>query len=257
MKKILFFAIAILSLVQAQNIMSLNAVSGPATVVEAIAGGKKAASAIHRYLSDLVPHEQLPVPPRDERVALIETSADEKMTLTRPTMPLLDDNRRRMLFQQVELGYGDEVARQEARRCLRCDICIRCGRCVEVCRDEMGINALVFGYMDTKRTGPTDFRLTHDKCILCGACAVNCPNDAMRIEDRGDERLLSLCGTVLNRQKLVPCRSCGKPIGVKPYLDFIENRLAAEGKEVPDQPHCDVCARQERARQFTGAAIQL
>ena len=234
-----------------------DAVSGPATVVEAIAGGKKAASAIHRYLSKLVPHQQLPVPPRDDRVALIETSADEKMTLTRPSMPLLDDNRRRMLFQQVELGYGDEVARQEARRCLRCDICIRCGKCVEVCRDEMGINALAFGYMDAERPGSTDFRLTRDKCILCGACAVNCPNDAMRIEDQGGERLLILCGTVLNRRKLFPCPSCKKPVGVKPYLDHVNGKLAAEGRVVPAQHLCDECARLNKATQFVGTVMPV
>ena len=49
-----------------------DAVSGPATVVEAIGGGKKAANAIDRYLRG-IPHPKMPpVPVRRSRVDFIE-----------------------------------------------------------------------------------------------------------------------------------------------------------------------------------------
>ena len=98
------------------------------------------------------------------------------------------------------MGYPEKMVREEARRCLRCDICLRCGKCVEVCRDKMGINALQMGYFDFDHPVATDFRVTEDRCILCGACATNCPTGAMQMEDRDGERILALCGTILNRK---------------------------------------------------------
>jgi NADPH-dependent glutamate synthase beta subunit-like oxidoreductase len=234
-----------------------DAVSGPATVVEAIAGGKRAADAIDRYLSKKPPKIQTPVPPRSKRVPLIETDADEKMTLPRASLPLLDYQRRRTSFQQVELGFSEESAKKEARRCLRCDICIRCRRCVEICRDEMGIGALEFGYMDADHPRPTDFRVTREKCISCGACAVNCPNDAIRIEDRDGDRLLVLCGTVLNRQKLISCRSCGAAAGTAVYLDYIKNKIGTIGQIIHDRQLCDSCARKENARKSVGDFLNI
>ena len=145
--------------------------------------------------------------------------------LKRPEMPLLNIERRRTTYQQVELGYSENVAREEARRCLRCDVCRRCGDCISICRDKMKIDALQMGYFDFDHPVETDFRFTQERCILCGACAENCPNGAMQIEDRDGERVLSLCGTILNRQKLVLCSDCGAVIGPARYLDYIGERL--------------------------------
>ena len=95
--------------------------------------------------------------------------------------------------------------------------------------------------------GATDFRITKEKCILCGACAVNCPNDAIKVVDRSDERILSLCGTILNRQKLIYCNSCGEPVGTDQYLDHLKNRLSTTSQVKYDKNLCGVCARKERA----------
>ena len=182
-----------------------DAVTGPATVVEAIGGGKRAAEAIDRYLSGIPQPKNPPVPVRRARVPHIEVTASKKMMLKRPEMPLLNVERRRITFQQAELGYTENMAREEARRCLRCDICVRCGRCVDICRDKMGVDALQLGYLDFDHPGPTDLRITAERCILCGACAANCPTQAIIMEDRGDQRILSLCGMILNRLKVERC----------------------------------------------------
>ena len=144
-------------------------------------------------------------------------------------MPLLNIYRRRTTFQQVELGYPEDQVREEARRCLRCDICLRCGKCIEVCRDRMGVDALQMGYFDFDHPVPTDFRLTEERCILCGACATNCPTGAMQIQDRGGERILSLCGTILNRKKLLYCDDCGSVLGPARYLEFVQKRTHSRG----------------------------
>jgi NADPH-dependent glutamate synthase beta subunit-like oxidoreductase len=225
-----------------------DAVTGPATVIEAIGGGKRAAEAIDRYLLKIPQPQMPPVPVRRLREPCTEVPASTKMVIKRPTMDMLNLDRRRTTFQQAELGYTENMAREEARRCLRCDICRRCGKCVEVCRDKMGISALEMGYLDFDHPGHTDLRITEERCILCGACAANCPNDAMRIEDRGDERLLILCGTILNRQKLVFCSGCGKAMGPKKYLDFINNRVKSVGQAADGQVVCEACARSSKAR---------
>jgi len=111
----------------------------------------------------------------------------------------------------------------------------------------MGINALEFGFLNFDAPGPTDFRLTAERCILCGACAANCPNHAIRIVDRGGERLLSYCGTILNRQKLEHCEACGAVLGPQRYLDFLQKRTEGVSPVVADRKLCQACMRRHSA----------
>jgi NADPH-dependent glutamate synthase beta subunit-like oxidoreductase len=225
-----------------------DAVTGPATAVEAIGGGKRAAESIDRYFSG-IPQPKMPsLPVRRKRVECLEVPAATKMVLKRPEMPLLNIERRRTTFQQVELGYSENQAREEARRCLRCDVCLRCGKCVEICRDKMEINALKLGYLDFDHPVETDFRVTEEKCILCGACAANCPNNAIQIEDCKGERVLNMCGTILNRQQLLYCESCNAVIGPARYLDFVSERLTTLTPKTGKEILCNVCARKKSAR---------
>lgn len=224
-----------------------DAVSGPATVVEAIGAGKRAAEAIDRYLNGIPQPEMPPVPVRRSRLECIEVPASTKMILNRPEMPLLNTDRRRITFQQVELGYPENVVREEARRCLRCDICRRCGRCVEICRDKMGVNALQLGYLNFDHPTESDLRKTAERCIACGACAANCPNEAMVMRDQDGERLLSLCGTVLNRVQVERCEQCGAVLGSARYKDYLMQRLRNAGLPVGSRLLCGECAKRVMA----------
>ncbi|MCG6878314.1 MAG: FAD-dependent oxidoreductase [Deltaproteobacteria bacterium] len=225
-----------------------DAVLGPATVVEAIGGGKRTADAIDRYLSGIPQPKMRTVPVRRARVDFIEVPATTKMALRRPQMPMLNDERRRVTFQQVELGYTENAVREEARRCLRCDVCIRCGTCVDICRNKMGIDALHFGYLNFDHQEPTDFRVTAERCILCGACAANCPTEAISMIDDGEERTLNLCGTILNRLKVERCEICGTVVGTERYHDYITKRIKGMTPQTQKGLLCLDCARETSAR---------
>ncbi len=224
-----------------------DAVLGPATVVEAIGAGKFAAAGIDRYLRGL-PQPKMPqVPVRHHRVEWLEVPAVTKMSLRRPAMPMLNPDRRRITFQQVELGLSEAMAREEGRRCLRCDICKRCGMCVSICRDKMEVDALQLGYLDFDQPGPSDLRITAERCILCGACAANCPTGAIVLADRNGERQLSLCGTILCREKLEYCERCSEVLGPVRYLDYVSKRTEKISLAFGGRKLCSECARRATA----------
>jgi ferredoxin len=225
-----------------------DAVMGPATVVEAIAGGKKAAFAIHRYFEKLPQPKFPPAPTRRRRMDFFHVSATLKNDLKRAQMPLLGNDRRRITFQQVHLGFDDTQAMNEARRCLRCDVCSRCGNCVDICRDKMGIGALQFGYMDFDHPGLTDLKIAAEQCIACGACAANCPTGAMQIKDQDGFRVLSLCGTELNRLRLEYCQTCDAVIGPARYHDYIIQRVKEISPHMAGKQVCLDCARKDSSR---------
>ena len=94
-----------------------DAVTGPASVIEAIAAGRQAAISIDKYLGGSGVIDEVLAPPEETLGALEE--AEEKQ---RPPMPTLPVKQRIRDFSQVELGYSDEAAIEEALRCLRCDL---------------------------------------------------------------------------------------------------------------------------------------
>ncbi len=94
-----------------------DAVTGPASVIEAIATGRQAAISIDRYLGGSGDIKEALAPVEQAGAPLEE--AEEKR---RPGMPTLPVEQRAGSFAQVELGYSDEMAIEEAMRCLRCDL---------------------------------------------------------------------------------------------------------------------------------------
>jgi NADH-quinone oxidoreductase subunit F len=99
-----------------------DAVSGTATVIEAIAGGKKAAIAIDAYINGIEVPKFPPVPQKRADVERIDVSEEKMARLKRPKIPLLEIGKRVCTFDQVELGLSEKAARDEAKRCLRCDL---------------------------------------------------------------------------------------------------------------------------------------
>ncbi|MBL0716349.1 MAG: (2Fe-2S)-binding protein [Desulfosarcina sp.] len=121
------------------------------------------------------------------------------------------------------------------------DDCIRCGRCVRVCREKIGVYALCWVNRGHKRKIATDFERLSEYCIGCGACAQVCPTGAIRIEDRGNERKIYTWGQVLSRFTLEPCKKCGRPFAPRKYLERInEKAYKPKGLNLVDSicPEC-------------------
>jgi len=94
-------------------------VSGPASAVEAIADGKKAALAIDKFLGG--DGKAMNVY-RDELVSMVVSynEADYQKERERIAMPHLPLGKRHKNFNEVVLGYQTDAAIEEAKRCLHC-----------------------------------------------------------------------------------------------------------------------------------------
>ena len=108
--------------------------SGPASVIDAVAAGKRVAESIERFLTgkDLLDgrfEESLrPIPP-----AFMPT-LDKVEKKSRPRAKELAPASRLGNFDEVEIGLTEEQALAEAERCLNCALCSECNRCVETCK---------------------------------------------------------------------------------------------------------------------------
>jgi len=151
-----------------------DVVSGPMSVIDAIASGKRVADAIHRYLRNLPPKEvvePLVLRPLEERiVSLIVKEMRQKM----PTLPIEE---RINSFKEVNLGFSWEQAVTEAQRCLSCgsgaivsDECIACFNCVAVC--PYGVPT----------AGEEKAKIDLSQCQACGICAAECPASAIDVK---------------------------------------------------------------------------
>jgi NADPH-dependent glutamate synthase beta subunit-like oxidoreductase len=97
-----------------------DVITGPASVIEAIAAGRQAAISIDKYLGGRGDIDEVLAPPEEEVAAFdIEEVEGEKY---RPPMNMLPLDDRIKGFAQVELGFDEEKAIEEAKRCLRCDL---------------------------------------------------------------------------------------------------------------------------------------
>lgn len=90
-----------------------DCVTGPATVIRAIAGGKVAAANIDEYLGF---HHEISCD-----VEIPAANMADKEPCGRIELSEVEACARRCSFNHIENGLTDQEARQEANRCLRCD----------------------------------------------------------------------------------------------------------------------------------------
>lgn len=142
-----------------------DVVLGPATVIEAIAQGRTAASAIDKHLGGSGDISETLTPVED-----IPSRKGSPLELFRPEIPAIPLEQRVSTFENVELSLTEKLAVEEAKRCLRCDLAYE----------------------------PTTYQVDVRKCIFCGLCVESCPFDALfmgygyeRAEYQNDELILN------------------------------------------------------------------
>ncbi len=110
--------------------------SGPLSVIDAVAAGKRVAESITRYLTGkdmLADRFESTVQPIPEEM-LPETEKLAKKSRSRPEE--LAPASRKNNFDEVEKGLTEEQALAEAERCLNCALCSECNQCVEKCEQQ-------------------------------------------------------------------------------------------------------------------------
>ena len=160
--------------------------TGPASIIDAIAQGRKAAASIDRYLGGSGQIDQALAPPEQEVVVVDYRIEDQ----TRVVMPCISLDERTCTFAAVESGLSQDLAIKEAGRCRGCDArqyeiklfgegCKECSYCAEVC----GLG--VFGPADSfNEKGYRPMEVKHpERCVGCQLCFYACPDFSIDVKE--------------------------------------------------------------------------
>lgn len=207
-----------------------DAVTGPATLIEAIAQGRKAAKSCHQLLSNqpLTGEPFEFISKRDNfKKQIPEDYQGSYVTQIREEMPTLDPAKRKN-FEEVELGYSDDAAMTETLRCLECG-------CTEYYTCDLKKYSTEYKAVQNKYEGEfkryeVDFRhpyieIDNNKCILCSRCVRICKDvvnaNALGLINRGFETFVApSMNTALTE---TACESCGMCISTCPTGAITEN----------------------------------
>jgi glutamate synthase (NADPH) small chain len=171
--------------------------TGPSTVIESIAAGRRAAERIAEDVTGQRFREWI-IQIEDARPTDRERSWDFIPRVEMPTvMPAIE--RLKSADREVELGFSEEHALEESRRCYLCYLhyeidvsrCIYCRYCIDVApRDCIKLanevltneHGAVTGFVETDDWKNVNaVIIDNSRCIRCGACVRVCPMDCISV----------------------------------------------------------------------------
>ncbi len=234
-----------------------DVVHGPSLAVNAIRAGKQAAESVDAFLrGQALTTPAWSTPQTNSQVKPLSVDARERSQRTRAAIAERRPDQRVCSYDCIEHELDAKTARQEVGRCLRCDLCIGCGLCELVC-SEMGFDALRFGQTQAERLALRDFIRPDTRCVGCGACDEVCPTGAIRVVREQSDLRTEFTGTVISRQSLVPCASCGKPHISERYQQALLQRLDTRAGTQVDGPVCMACTRRTIAEALRVHGIRV
>lgn len=182
---------------------------GPKLVIDAVAGGKRAALKIHEHITG----RALAFKTEEVHTGSFENEVSENVVahprdfekIPRRQVPSAAvEKRLRNMFEPVETGFSPDVACEQGGRCLNCavntifngDRCILCGGCADVCpeyclrlvsleniRGDAALTQLYKNRYGQEPTGTGSAIIKdEERCIRCALCAARCPVDAITME---------------------------------------------------------------------------
>jgi formate dehydrogenase beta subunit len=163
-----------------------DAAKGPRTLIDAIADGRRSATAIHESFGGNATAAPTGTMVELNRFHRLDDLYDRT---ERVEVPMLETGRRTGLAE-VELGFTPEQARCEASRCLRCfanimldvEKCVLCALCSDVCPvDVISLVPIseITDEVDHPAAEATALLLDESACIRCGLCIERCPPKAL------------------------------------------------------------------------------
>lgn len=260
-----------------------DGVTGPATIIEAIAQAQIASRSAHQYMMGepfKAPEKEFLSKRDNFKPQINEDYVGKYDKQIREEMPVLETDDR-LNFKEVELGYdGEDICNNEANRCLECGCveyydcelkkyatdyeaeqekyageyheyqvdfrhpfieidnnkCILCARCVRICKEVVGANALglVNRGFDTIVAPSMGDSLTETNCESCGLCISTCPTAAI------SENFFFKPGPLKEEKVEVVCNYCsvGCTVNVNHHNKFVMKMTGAEGQINPDANLC-------------------
>ena len=192
-----------------------DAAWGPENIIWAAAHGHQAAISIDKFCNKLDLYER-PEPSTtlvSQKMGVHEWSYDNDISQAkRYLVPHADQkNALKDLKMEVELGFDEQLALEEAQRCLNCDVqtvfeedlCIECDACVDICPTDcinfihndsedslrknlripaVNLNQQILVSEELKQTSRVMVK-DEDVCLHCGLCAERCPTGAWDMQN--------------------------------------------------------------------------
>ncbi len=154
--------------------------SGPATAVEAIGAGRRAAKYINQYLlkGTVIPEIKKYNCSKGELDKVNKDEYAKIQRVERTVMPALKPTVRKNTFQEIDIGISIQDARKEAGRCLSCG-------CQDVFECKLRELSTEYKVDDKNFRGKRIYKIIKEdehptiardrnKCILCGRCVRIC-----------------------------------------------------------------------------------
>ena len=99
--------------------------------------------------------------------------------------------------------------------------CIVCGLCVRACEEVVGVSAISLVNRGITKEPAPPFLEPATACIGCGSCYYICPTGAIKMEDRGDTRIIHNWKVEF---KLKKCNVCGNYWAPETQLEYIREK---------------------------------